>query len=284
MFVTFNANNNLFGSVTNVGTKDTTPETKLGGIARSPFDRDSVSISPQARKNNALQQLTERKEDIRQEKMEYQIEALANGEDPEIMEAKLEMFDARIEEIDNQINDLFKPELETKQTQENRTSKQPQSKEEAEAIQMVHLTTAGTNLDNAQKIQSTLNKVEGEISVKESQAELDTKNAEFSYDSKMQTYDKLAQTGLSENVIDTMRQSATDSLKNAKESIHNKMESVGDLKMKTKNIDLFANAEMKKANSMIQQTEQEAETTQLSLYDMEATKLAYQLTQSNITA
>lgn len=222
MFVTFNANNNLFGSVTNVGTKDTTPQTKLGGIARSPFDKDSVSISPQAKSNNALQQLTERKEDIRQEKMEYQMEALANGEDPEIMEANLELYDARIEDIDNQINDLFKPELENVQTQQISGSNQGDAE-----LRMIELTTAGTNSDNA-------------------------KNAYLSHASKNAP-------------------SIEDS---------SSFSNINDLKMNAENMLLLSSDELLNSSDSSESTS----NTQLSLYDMEATKFAYQLTQNNITA
>ncbi len=152
---------------------------QAGGAAMNR-NRDSATISTEGKRtqrNNAIQNLMERKEEIKKTKEEYLVQAFEKGISSEEQDAKIKTYDEQMDAIDEQIDELKKPILELANLEEKENTeaaKKPKTEEEIEQGKLSELVEGATSMERAEKLNAVQKKLEGEANVKNGVAENDT--------------------------------------------------------------------------------------------------------------
>lgn len=140
----------------------------------SPFQRDSLSLSPQGKAANMIDSLMKQKIAIQDRKNSFMSSALEEGQSMDNIQAKLDSYDEQIKEIDKQISEISAKQLEEandkkKSTIEDHT---PKTEQEIENQKMQSLMELSMGLDEVTTVHTVQTKIDGDSAVLKSEIEL----------------------------------------------------------------------------------------------------------------
>lgn len=127
--------------------------------------KDSVTISPAGKANSQIEALMKQKQSIVRSKNELISKAIDEGKSLQDIQTQLSAYEQQLKSIDNQIAQIM-ADLARQQGQKSVSSnKEPESKEETETELLGKVASLSADLERAQKVYSTKEKVDGEIRV-----------------------------------------------------------------------------------------------------------------------
>lgn len=140
--------------------------------------RDSVSISPQGKKNSLLENLMSQKTRITEQKNSLISSTLEKGGTLDTIKSQLENYDEQMKSVNEQIAGIMAEEME-KQAEELKKPEdsKPKTEEQIQNERLAGLTRLSVQLDQTQKIGSVKARLDGDARVLKSEIELDKHSA-----------------------------------------------------------------------------------------------------------
>lgn len=144
---------------------------------RSPFQQDSLSISPQGRASGIVDALNKQKMQIEDRKNNLMAAAREDGRSMESIQAQLDSYDEQIKKIDEQITEATVQQMTASAEEQNRIVKkddnQPKTEQEIQNEKMNNLMKLSSGLDRFSITNSVKTRVDGASAVLESEIALD---------------------------------------------------------------------------------------------------------------
>lgn len=142
--------------------------------AQKNNNQDRVTISPQGRMMQMIDQLNKQKETITQRKNELMSQSTENGMDADTIKAMTDVYEQQIKEIDKQISDLYAQQTKeaTKQNKKDKPKQKAETKEEAQMQKMNIIVNVSNDVTQMEQISALQEQTEGEIHIQ--QGEIDT--------------------------------------------------------------------------------------------------------------
>ncbi|MEG2383533.1 MAG: hypothetical protein RSB39_08075 [Oscillospiraceae bacterium] len=139
---------------------------------------DSVTISPQGRKNSLLDNLIKQKTRITDQKNSLISSTLEKGDTLDTIKSLLESYEEQAKNIDNQIAQLMAEEMAKQaEKQEKPDDNKPKTKEEIQNERLAGITSLSGDLQQAKTISAAQTTVSGDARVLKSEIELDKMSA-----------------------------------------------------------------------------------------------------------
>ena len=191
-------------------------QNKLGN---KNVEKDNATISPQGKMMQMIEQLQKQKENIIQRKNEFMNKAEENGLDSETIKAMQDVYEQQIEQIDEQISQIYAQETEDILEQEKKEdagiySKKDLTKEEQNIQKMQNISEIDNDISQAEKVHSIQEKTENQINIEE--GNINTSELRI---------DNLESKKLIDNNINV-----EDAIKNEQTIINNKLDNIKGLK------------------------------------------------------
>lgn len=150
-----------------VASKD--PDGRQGGIYR-----DTISISPQGRKNSMLENLMKQKQQIIEQKNKLVTTTMERGGTMDSIKTQLENYEEQLNQIDQQTAELMAKEAEKAG---EKADDEPKTEEEIQNERMSDLTRLSGDMEQVETISSVKERIEGEAKVKRSEISQDRANS-----------------------------------------------------------------------------------------------------------
>lgn len=191
-------------------------QNKLGN---KNVEKDNATISPQGKMMQIIEQLQKQKENIIQRKNEFMNKAEESGLDSETIKAMQDLYEQQIEQIDEQISQIYAQETEDILEQEKKEdagiySKKDLTKEEQNIQKMQNISEIDNDISQAEKVHSIQEKTENQINIEE--GNINTSELRI---------DNLESKKLIDNNINV-----EDAIKNEQTIINNKLDNIKGLK------------------------------------------------------
>lgn len=191
-------------------------QNKLGN---KNVEKDNATISPQGKMMQMIEQLQKQKENIIQRKNEFMNKAEESGLDSETIKAMQDLYEQQIEQIDEQISQIYAQETEDILEQEKKEdagiySKKDLTKEEQNIQKMQNISEIDNYISQAEKVHSIQEKTENQINIEE--GNINTSELRI---------DNLESKKLIDNNINV-----EDAIKNEQTIINNKLDNIKGLK------------------------------------------------------
>lgn len=191
-------------------------QNKLGS---KNVEKDNATISPQGKMMQMIEQLQKQKENIIQRKNEFMNKAEESGLDSETIKAMQDLYEQQIEQIDEQISQIYAQETEDILEQEKKEdagiySKKDLTKEEQNIQKMQNISEIDNDISQAEKVHSIQEKTENQINIEE--GNINTSELRI---------DNLESKKLIDNNINV-----EDAIKNEQTIINNKLDNIKGLK------------------------------------------------------
>lgn len=191
-------------------------QNKLGN---KNVEKDNATISPQGKMMQMIEQLQKQKENIIQRKNEFMNKAEESGLDSETIKAMQDLYEQQIEQIDEQISQIYAQETEDILEQEKKEdagiySKKDLTKEEQNIQKMQNISEIDNDISQAEKVHSIQEKTENQINIEE--GNINTSELRI---------DNLESKKLIDNNINV-----EDAIKNEQTIINNKLDNIKGLK------------------------------------------------------
>lgn len=191
-------------------------QNKLGN---KNVEKDNATISPQGKMMQMIEQLQKQKENIIQRKNEFMNKAEESGLDSETIKAMQDVYEQQIEQIDEQISQIYAQETEDILEQEKKEdagiySKKDLTKEEQNIQKIQNISEIDNDISQAEKVHSIQEKTENQINIEE--GNINTSELRI---------DNLESKKLIDNNINV-----EDAIKNEQTIINNKLDNIKGLK------------------------------------------------------
>lgn len=134
--------------------------------------RDQVSISPLGKAQSMIELLTKQKQSIMENRQDLIGRTIENGGTMESIQDQLDAYDEQMKTIDSQIAQTQADQIEMKDSDSKETV-QPKTQEEADAKQQKMVMEASMDVSRAETAYSDKQKMDGRVSVLESEQTLD---------------------------------------------------------------------------------------------------------------
>lgn len=136
--------------------------------------KDRVTISPQGKKNNLLDNLMKQKMRITEQKDALVSSVLEKGGTLDTIKTQLELYEEQMKNIEEQIAEVTAKEIEQQAEKlKNKVDNKPKTEEEIKKEQISSITSLATNLQQTEAIDSIQNKMEGGIRVAKAEIKAD---------------------------------------------------------------------------------------------------------------
>lgn len=136
--------------------------------------KDRVTISPQGKKNNLLDNLMKQKMRITEQKDALVSSVLEKGGTLDTIKSQLELYEEQMKNIEEQIAEVTAKEIEQQAEKlKNKVDNKPKTEEEIKKEQISSITSLATNLQQTKAIDSIQNKMEGGIRVAKAEIKAD---------------------------------------------------------------------------------------------------------------
>ena len=159
--------------------------------------KDTWALSGKNRAGAIIEQLQQQKEQIKQNRSKLIAATLEEGGTMESIEAQLDVFDQRLQTLDEQIAQVKQLETQkiAQQEEEEKTpaEKQPKTKEEAEQKQMAAVSKLTAGIDQVKELYQIKRRTGQELKIANLEIELDMRNTGLVLESSLQEREKLMQ-------------------------------------------------------------------------------------------
>lgn len=146
------------------------------GICCVPGDRDTVEISLFGQNNSRIKYLMEQRQSLVERKNEWLQSAMEKGEDVKSLRDMLDSYEEQMKELDQQISqEMARQNREQldKAQQAAKKEEEPKTKEEIEQERMASLMALSSGISQAETVQSSQTRIDGEARVLESEIKMD---------------------------------------------------------------------------------------------------------------
>lgn len=136
--------------------------------------KDSVTISPQGKAKNFLENLMKQKMNITEQRKSLISRTLEKGDTMDSIKSQLEAYDDQLKNIDNQIAEMMTKEME-KQAEKvkEQYNNKPKTEEEVENQRLATVSALSIDLRQAKAANAVKVKIDGESRVLKSEIEID---------------------------------------------------------------------------------------------------------------
>ncbi len=204
-------------NILNIGSINRSIQHQTNPISKKA-NQDRISISPQGKMMQMIDQLNKQKESIIQHKNEFINQSTENGIDAEMIKAMTDVYEQQIKDIDKQISDLYAQQTQetTKQNEQEKPKQKYSTKEEAQMQKMHNIANIANEVEKIEQISALQVQTENEIHIKQSQIDINALRI-----------DNLE----SKKAIDP-NANVVDLINNERHTIANKQQDIADLKTK----------------------------------------------------
>ncbi len=146
------------------------------GICCVSGDRDTVEISLFGQNNSRIKYLMEQRQSLLERKNEWLQSAMEKGEDVKSLRDMLDSYEEQMKELDQQISqEMARQNREQldKAQQAAKKEEEPKTKEEIEQERMASLMALSSGISQAETVQSSQTRIDGEARVLESEIKMD---------------------------------------------------------------------------------------------------------------
>lgn len=214
------------------------PESARAG--RQQGRKDRVTLSPQGKMMNMIENLRKQKEAIIKQKNDLVEATLQNGGKIEDIKVQLKTYGKQMEDIDKQIADIYTQQAKQIAAQEDKKkskkSDEHKTEEQLEAEHFSKLAGASMDLEHAEKVSAVRAHIQGEVRVKE--AEIDTGE-------------------LHVEVLESKQDNVWEMIETENKRINEKMSQAGDLAHRADEIALSQGKELKEARQELEESREE---------------------------
>ncbi len=150
-------------------------KSKTNLFNKSKFaQRDTLTISPQGKAAQLIDNLMNQKAAITERKNEYLTSAMEQQTPMEVIQNQLERYNEQIETIDKQISEITAQQMKTDaEQQKTKPYNKPKTTQEMEDNNLAALTHLSMGLEEMEQLDSIKTKVEREMSCLQSEIKLD---------------------------------------------------------------------------------------------------------------
>ncbi|MEG2073430.1 MAG: hypothetical protein RRY54_01550 [Angelakisella sp.] len=140
-------------------------------------NRDRLSISPQGKLMNAIDNLMKQKENIVEQKKQLVGKTIKSGGDMKSIKIQLENYAEQLENIDKQIAQIIaeqaKKAVEDSEKKVGKKSNENKTEEQLETEKLTKIAAVSDDIKQSKVVSSVKDKVDGKIRVEKSENELD---------------------------------------------------------------------------------------------------------------
>lgn len=155
-----------------------------GGTGNQPQKQDKLSLSPEGKRQNLLNNLMKQKQDIIDRKNELAATNAENGGSTSAIQPQLDLMDEQLQAIDDQIatarTEELKPKNEEKET-EGTIYEKPKTEAEVSQDKLSDITKLSNNLESIKIVDSAKTKTDQEIKILKVEISSNIGNAEAKY-------------------------------------------------------------------------------------------------------
>ena len=139
------------------------------------LSKDSVTISPQGKAKNFLENLMKQKMNITEQRKSLISRALEKGDTMDSIKSQLEAYDDQLKNIDNQIAEMMTKEMkkQAEKVKEQYDNNKPKTEEEVENQRLTAVSALSIDLRQAKAINAVKMKIDGESRVLKSEIKID---------------------------------------------------------------------------------------------------------------
>ncbi len=134
-------------------------------------NQDRVSISPQGRMMQMIEQLQKQKDTITQRKNDLISQSTESGLDADTIKAMSDVYEQQIKDIDKQISDLYAQQTQesTKQNEKEKPKQKAETKEEAQMQKMHTIANIANDVTQMEQVSALQEQTKQEIDIQNSE-------------------------------------------------------------------------------------------------------------------